>query len=129
MVNHKMIQLSYQRTATYRQKHSVVVKVKAKVSQLCPTFCDPMTAACQASLSFTISYTLLKFMSIESVMPSSHLILCHPLFLLPVFGSHSLLQGIVSTQGLNPGLLHFRLILYHVSHQESPKEVLKIFKY
>ena len=41
------------------------------------------TAACQASLSFTISQSLLKFMSIESVMPSNHLVLCHPLLLLP----------------------------------------------
>ena len=41
------------------------------------------TAACQASLSFTISQSWLKFMSIESVMPSKHLILCHPLLLLP----------------------------------------------
>ena len=38
----------------------------------------------QASLSFTISQSLLKFMSIESVMPSNHLILCHPLFLPPL---------------------------------------------
>ena len=43
----------------------------------------PWTAAHQASLSFTISQSLLKLMSIESVMPSNHLILCHPLFLLP----------------------------------------------
>ena len=42
-----------------------------------------MTAACQASLSFTISQSLLKLMSIESVMPSNHLVLCHPLLLLP----------------------------------------------
>ena len=41
------------------------------------------TAACQAALSFTISQSLLKPMSIESVMPSNHLILCHPLLLLP----------------------------------------------
>ena len=41
------------------------------------------TAACQASLSFTISQSLLKLMSIESVIPSNHLILCHPLLLLP----------------------------------------------
>ena len=39
--------------------------------------------ACQASLSITISRRLLKLMSIESVMPSNHLILCHPLLLLP----------------------------------------------
>ena len=43
----------------------------------------PWTAACQASTSFTISQSLLKLMSIESVMPSNHLILCHPLLLLP----------------------------------------------
>ena len=42
----------------------------------------PGTAVCQASLSFTISLSLLKFMSIESVMPSNYLILCHPLHLL-----------------------------------------------
>ena len=41
------------------------------------------TAACQASLSITNSWSLLKLMSIESVMPSNHLILCHPLLLLP----------------------------------------------
>ena len=43
----------------------------------------PRTAACQASLSFTISHSLLKFISTESVMPSKHLILCCPLLLLP----------------------------------------------
>ena len=40
-------------------------------------------AACQASLSFTISQSLLKLMSIKSVMTSNHFILCHPLLLLP----------------------------------------------
>ena len=43
----------------------------------------PWTAACQAYLSITNSQSLLKFMSIESVMPSNHLIFCHPLLLLP----------------------------------------------
>ena len=46
-------------------------------------FVIPWTAVLQASLSFTISRSLLKLMSIESVMPSNHLILCHPLLLLP----------------------------------------------
>ena len=46
-------------------------------------FATPWTAACLASLSFTISQSLLKHMSVESVMPSNHLILCHPLLLLP----------------------------------------------
>ena len=59
----------------------------------------PWTAARQASPSFTISWSLLKLMSIESVMPSNHLILCHPLLLLPsifpsirVFPSESVLH-------------------------------------
>ena len=56
-------------------------------------FVTPWTAACQASLSFTISQSLLILMSIESVMPSNHLILCrvilcHPLLLLSVFPSN-----------------------------------------
>ena len=46
-------------------------------------FVIPWTAALQDSLSFTISQSLLKFMSIESVISSNHLILCLPLFLLP----------------------------------------------
>ena len=61
-------------------------------------FVPPWTAAHQASLSFTVSPSLLKFMSIESVMLSNHLIVCHPLLLLPsvfpsinVFSSESAL--------------------------------------
>ena len=50
------------------------------VTKSCPVV---WTAACQASLSFTISQSLLKLMSIESVMPCNSLILCHPLLLLP----------------------------------------------
>ena len=46
-------------------------------------FATPWTAALQASLSITNSWSLLKIMSIKSVMPSNHLILCHPLLLLP----------------------------------------------
>ena len=46
-------------------------------------FATPWTTARQASLSFSISWNLLKLMSIESVMPSNHLILCRPLLLLP----------------------------------------------
>ena len=46
-------------------------------------FVTPWTAACQASLSITNSRSLLKLMCIASVMPSNHLILCHPLLLLP----------------------------------------------
>ena len=46
-------------------------------------FATPWTAACQDSLSFTISCSLLKFMSIELVMPFNHLMFCHPILLLP----------------------------------------------
>ena len=46
-------------------------------------FATPWTTACQASLSFTISQSLLKLMSIKLVISSNHLILCHPLLLLP----------------------------------------------
>ena len=55
----------------------------SSVAQSCPTLCDPMTAARQASLSITNSLSLLKLMSIELVMPSNHHILCHPLLFLP----------------------------------------------
>ena len=62
-------------------------------------FVTTWTAACQASLSFTISWSLTKFMSIESVMPSNRLILCHPFLLLPsvfpsirVFSNESVLH-------------------------------------
>ena len=52
-------------------------------------FATTWTAAHQASLSFTVSWSLLKLVSIESVMPSNHLVLCHPLLLLPSI-SHSI---------------------------------------
>ena len=62
-------------------------------------FATPWTAAHQATLSITYSWSLLKLMSIESVMPSSHLIICRPLLLLPsifpslrVFSNESVLR-------------------------------------
>ena len=53
------------------------------VVKSCPTLCDPMNRSSQASLSITISQSLLRFMSIVSVMLSNYLILCHSLHLLP----------------------------------------------
>ena len=50
-------------------------------------FATPWTAACQASLSLTNTQSVLRLMSIESVMPSNHLILCHPLLLPSIFPS------------------------------------------
>ena len=55
----------------------------SSVAQPCPTLHDPRTAACQAFLSITNSWSLLKFISIERVMPSNHHIHCHPLLLMP----------------------------------------------
>ena len=53
----------------------------SSVAQLCSTLCGPMDAVRQASLSITSSRSLLKIMSIESMVPSNHLILCRPHFL------------------------------------------------
>ena len=51
------------------------------VTESCLTLCDPWTTACQDTLSSTISWSLLKLMSIESVVLSNHLSICHPLLL------------------------------------------------
>ena len=75
-------------------------------------FATPWTAAGQASLSITNSWSVLKLMSIESVMPSNHLILCHPLLLLPsIFPS----IGVFS----NESVLHIRWPKYW-SYSTSP---------
>ena len=89
-------------------------------------FATPWIAVCQASLSITISRSSLKLMSIKLVMPSSHLILCHPLLLLPpippsirVFSSKSTLHmrwpkywsfsfSIIPSKE-HPGLISFRM--------------------
>ena len=88
-------------------------------------FATPWTAACQASLSITNSWSLLKLMSFESVMPSNHLILCRPLLLLPsifpsirVFSNKSVLyirwpkywsySFSISPSNEHPGLISFR---------------------
>ena len=63
--------------------HNVIVQLLSCVQ----LFATPSTAAHQCSLSFTISWSLFKLMSIESVMPSNHLILCLPLLLPSVFSS------------------------------------------
>ena len=66
------------------KKPSVVVFQSFNCVQL---FAIPWTAAHQVSWSFTISLSLLKLMSIELVMPSNHLVLCHPLLLTSIFPS------------------------------------------
>ena len=71
------------------------IKIRTKLlSSLCCSvtqscwFATPWIVACQASLSFTISWSLLRLISIESVMPSNHLIPCCPLLLLPSIFPH-----------------------------------------
>ena len=68
------------------------------------------TVACRASRSFTISQSLLKFMFIESVMPSKHLVLCHPLLLPSIFPSIRVFSNESSHQG-SP-LLHFKSLFH-----------------
>ena len=77
----------------------------SSVAQLCLTLCNPMNTAWQASsLSVTNSWTLLKLMSIESVVPSSHLILCCPLLPPSVFTSIRIFS--------NESVLHIRWPTY-----------------
>ena len=95
-------------------------------AQSCPILCNPVNAAHQASLSITNSRSLPKLTSIESVMPSRHLILCHPLLLLPpilpgirVFSNESTLRMrwpkywsfsfSISPSNEHPGLISFRM--------------------
>ena len=74
-------------------------------------FATPWTAACQASLSFTISQNLLKLLPIKSVMPSNHLIFCCPLLLLPsIFPS----IRIFSNKLALPIRCHIKKLLYDV---------------
>ena len=89
-------------------------------------FATPWTTACQASLSITNCQSLLKSTSIKSVMPSNHVILCHPLLLLPsifpsirVFSNESALcirwpkywsfSFNISPSNEHPGLISFRM--------------------
>ena len=106
-------------------------------------FVTPWTAACQASLSFPISWSLLKCMSIESVMPSNHLILCCLLLFLPsifpsirVFSNESDLRirwpkywsfsFSISTSNEYSGLISFRIDwVYLLDVQGTLKSLLQ----
>ena len=88
-------------------------------------FAAPWTAACQASLSITISWNLLKLMSIELVMPSNHLILCYPFLLLPsIFPSISVFSFFLSIF-----LFYFLTLQYCIGfaiYQHNNESVLHI---
>ena len=98
----------------------------SSVTQSCPTLCNRMDCSTQASLSITNSRSLPKLMSIESVIPSNHLILFCPLLLLPsifpnirVFSNESALRMRwpkygsfnfnISPSNEHPGLISFRM--------------------
>ena len=88
-----------------------------------PLFATPWVAALQDSLSITNSRSSLRLMSIESVMPSSHLILCRPLFLLPpIPPSISLFQWVNSSHEVAK-VLEFQL--QHHSLQRNPRADLQ----
>ena len=110
----------------YYKLYFVKKNCRCLVTQSFLTLCDPWTAACQASLSFTVFQNLFKFMSIDSMMPSNHLILCHPLLLLSsvfpsirVFSNESALcirwpkywsfRFNISPSNEHPGLISFRM--------------------
>ena len=105
-------------------------------------FVMPWTAACQACLSFTNSQSPPKPMSIESVMPSSHHILCHPLLLLPpifpsirVFSNESglhirwpkyrIFSFTISSSNEYSGLISFRMDWLDLAVQETRKSLLQ----
>ena len=67
----------------YSPSHQERINQSVQLLSHVQLFATPWSAACQASLFITNSWSLLKFTSIESVMSSNHLILCHPLLLLP----------------------------------------------
>ena len=102
-------------------------------------FAISWTAVCQASLSITNSWSLLKLMSVESVMPSNHLILSHPLLLLPsifpsirVFSNESVLsirwpkywsfRFSISPSNEYPGLISFRIDWFDILAVEGTQE-------
>ena len=125
--------------------HTFIVQSLSRVRLLA----TPWAEACQASLSFTISWNLLKPMSIESVMPSNHLILCHPLLLLPsifpnirVFSSESALcirwpkywsfDFSISPSNEYSGLISFRMDWFDLlavrGTLQSPSQVNSMLK-
>ena len=113
------------------------------MAQLCPLLVNPWTAARQASLSITNSQSLFKLLSLESVMPSNHLILCPSLLLLPsifpsirVFSNEAVLCITwpeywsfifsISPSNVQSGLISFRMDwLDHLAVQGTLKSLLQ----
>ena len=130
--------LSADQEPTVRTGHSLAIKPPAALVQFSSVqslsrlrlFATPWITARQASLSITNSWSLLRLMSIKSVMPSNHLILCHPLLLPPipssirVFSNESTLyvrwpkywsfSFSISPSKEIPGLISFRMDWLHL---------------
>ena len=110
---HKMEMIAFSCRA-----HRTVVQFSSVQSLSCVRlFATPWIAARQASLSITNSWSSLKPMSIESVMPSSHLILCRPLFLLNLSQHQGLFKWVSSLHQMAK-VLEFQL--QHQSFQSTP---------
>ena len=85
----------------YADNYKTLIKeIESEVAQSCLTFCNPMDC---------VAYQVLCPWNFPGKSTG--------------VGCHYLLQGIFLTQGLNPGLLHCRQMLYHLSHQGNPKEI------
>ena len=137
---HTCLQLSHD---NMEEGENTNISQFSSITQLCLTLCDPWTTTCQASLSITNSQSLLKLMSIESVIPSNHLILYRPLLLLPlifpsirVFSNESVLCilwpncwsfiFIISPSKEYSGLMLFRIDwLYILAVQGTLKSLLQ----
>ena len=117
-----------------------VLCVQAQSHNCIQFFATPWTAAHQASLSITNSQSLLKLMSIELVMPSNHLTLCRPLFLLPSISprirvfSNELVLHIkwpkywslsISPSNKYSGLISFRIHWFNLEVQRTLKSLLQ----
>ena len=123
----------------------------SSVAQSCPTLCNPMDCSTPGSLSITSSWSLLKFMSIKSVMPANHFILCRLLLLLTsIFPSIRVLKWVslcirwpkywsfsfsISPSSEHPGLISFRmdwldlLAVQGTLKESSPTPQLKSVNY
>ena len=110
------------------------------VAKLCPTLCDPMDCSLLASLSFTISWSLLRLMSFELVILSNHLILCHLRFLPSILSSIRVFSNVLALHirwpkywgfSINPssensGLVSFRIDWFDIlAVQETLKSLLQ----
>ena len=123
---------------TIREVPSSVANVVQLLSCI-QLFVTPWTAAWQASLSFTISRSLLKLMSIEVMMPSNHLVLCHPLLLPSIFPSIRIFSNesalcirwpkhwsfSISSSNEYSGLISFRIDWFHLAVQGPLKSLLQ----